>query len=482
MRWPSALLCLLLLSWALPVRAVDLVGTWYVLIHYKDDHSPNPEQERWDDRVWVFQPKGRRLEWTEYPIVVFEDDTGRFERRATGQYARILHFWEPSESQLADIRDGLQVNNRGSKSKRLRGSDADGWSSGRSMGAASASVVTYQEVWSIEGLPDRPVFRRSDILGGGRTDSMEGLTEYASVEVGPDEISGSFERDGSRHGTFRMLRCGAVGAVQGAETQQELQQKTFRREMERAVRQDPETRRRVVEEIDESLLAQGLSLPREDVEELADEVMALYLQEVPEPEIRSRLTARVKDKLTKFAPLGARHDDSVRYGWPFRSEIPRQLLNGVRGDTEDTAKGKLFRGFRRPDSMRYAFDFDLPEGTPVVAARAGEVARVVDGFEEGGPQQGMALKSNTVVVLHDDGSYAIYTHLKPGIAVKPKQRVERGDLLGQSGATGQVFEPELLFLVQRLDADGEPESVPIRFDDGTQQGVVPVIGMHYGGE
>jgi len=208
------LLCLLLLPWALPVQAVDLTGTWYVLVHYKDDHSPNPEQERWDDRVWVFEPKGRRLEWTEYPIVVFDDDTGRFERRANGQYARILHSWEPSETQLADIRDGLQVNNRGSKSKRLRGSDADGWNSGRSAGAASASVVTYQEVWSIEGLPDRPVFRRQDFLGGGRTDTMEGLTEYASVEVGPDEISGTFERDGSRHGSFRMLRSGAVGAVQ----------------------------------------------------------------------------------------------------------------------------------------------------------------------------------------------------------------------------------------------------------------------------
>lgn len=482
MRWPSTLLFVLLLASALPAHAVDLVGTWYVLVHYKDDHSPNPDQERWDDRVWEFARKGSRLEWTEYPIVVFQDDGGRFERRHTGQYARILHFWEPSEAQLADIRDGLQVNPRGSKSKRLRGSDADGWSSSRSMGAASASVVTYQEIWSIEGLPTRPVFRRADMLGGGRTDTMEGLTEYASAEVGPDEISGSFERDGSRHGTFRMLRAGAVGAVQGAETQQELQQKVFRREMERAIQQDPEVRRQATQQIREQLLAQGLALPDEDVQELSDEALGLYLQQVPAAEIQTRLAERVKDKLTRFAPLGARHDDSVRYGWPFRSELPRQLLNGVRGDSADTARGKLFRGFRRPESMLHAFDFDLPEGTPVVAARAGEVARVVDGFEQGGPQQGMALKSNTVVVLHDDGSYAIYTHLKPGIAVQPKHRVERGDVLGHSGATGQVFEPELLFLVQRLDAGGDPQSVPIRFDDGTEEGVVPVIGMHYGGE
>ena len=85
-------LCLLLAGGA-SAEGVDLLGTWYVLVHYKDDNAPNPEQERWEDRVWVFEKKGRRLKWTEYPIVVFEDDSGRFERRGTGQYARILHSW-----------------------------------------------------------------------------------------------------------------------------------------------------------------------------------------------------------------------------------------------------------------------------------------------------------------------------------------------------------------------------------------------------
>jgi hypothetical protein len=238
-----ALACLLLgLSAASDARALDLEGTWYVLVHYRDDHAGDPDQERWDDRVWVFERKGRRLKWTEYPIVVFEDETGRFERRSTGQYSRILHHWEPDEGQRADIRDGLQVNSRGARTKTLRGSDADGWSSSRSGGAASAasaSVITYEEVWSVEGLPARPVFRRSDVLGGGRTDTMEGITEYATTEVEGDTLRGSFERDGSRHGTFRMTRSGEVGAVKGAKDQRELQQKVFRREMERAVERDP---------------------------------------------------------------------------------------------------------------------------------------------------------------------------------------------------------------------------------------------------
>ena len=98
-------------------ESVELVGSWYVLVHYKDDNAANAEQERWDDKVWVFEKKGRRLRWSEYPIVVFDDEGGRFERRHTGQYARILHYWEPNASQRRDIENGLQVNSRGSKSK-----------------------------------------------------------------------------------------------------------------------------------------------------------------------------------------------------------------------------------------------------------------------------------------------------------------------------------------------------------------------------
>jgi hypothetical protein len=233
MRHAVAALALALAS-AAPAQAIDLEGTWYVLIHYKDDNAGNPEAERWDDRVWVFERQGGGLRWTEYPIAVFDDESGRFERRDSGQYARILGAWEPSEAQLGDIRDGLQVNTRGSKTKTLRGSDAQGWTSGRRGSSASASVISYEEVWSIEGLPARPVFTRSDFMGSGRTDTLEGSTEYATTQVQGDELRGSYERDGSRHGAFRMLRAGAVGALKGAGTQQELQQKVARREMDRA--------------------------------------------------------------------------------------------------------------------------------------------------------------------------------------------------------------------------------------------------------
>lgn len=199
-------------------EAVDLIGTWHVLIHYTDDHAHATDQMRWDDKVWVFERSGSRLRWTEYPIVVFRDQTGRFESLGGARASRVLGGWEPNEAQLAQIRAGLEVNDRGSKSKTLREHGEDGWRSTTRPSAASASIVTYVENWSIERASETPIFRREDILGSGRAESLEGVTEYATTEVaaGGNVLRGTFERDGSRHGTFRLLRAGAAQGVKGS--------------------------------------------------------------------------------------------------------------------------------------------------------------------------------------------------------------------------------------------------------------------------
>jgi len=280
-------------SIAVPGSAVgvELAGTWYVLVHYKDAAAGNPDAERWDDRVWVFERKGGRMRWTEYPIVLFRDETGRFERRSTGQYARILHHWEPSPAQRADIADGLQVNTRGSKRKTLRGSDAAGWSSSRARGAASASSISYSEVWRVEGLPDRPVFSRSDLLSGAATGSMEGVTRYATTAVsrGGDLLTGTFERDDSRRGVFRMVRTGEAGALEGSGTLAERQ----RPALESEIRRSPELRAEARSLLEGALAESGTSLSEQAFEEIWLEVARLAAQGVPEREIRARIAEMV---------------------------------------------------------------------------------------------------------------------------------------------------------------------------------------------
>lgn len=55
-----------------------------------------------------------------------------------------------------------------------------------------------------------------------------------------------------------------------------------------------------------------------------------------------------------------------------------------------------------------------------------------------------ALIGNHVIVRHEDGTVAVYAHLRRGsVAVKPGQRVEVGDQLGEVGNTGNSSEPHL---------------------------------------
>jgi hypothetical protein len=196
---------------------VDLVGTWHVLVHYTDDNTSHPDEMRWSDRIWVFEKKESGLRWTEYPIVVFADESGRFEHLGTSRARRVVAAWEPSEAQFAQILEGLEVNDRGKKAKSLRAKDG-GWLTRSRARPLSASVLTYVEHWSVEGGSDYPVFRQEDQLGAERTETLEGVTLYTTTYMDStgNVLRGTYERDGSRHGTFRMVRAGSVTGVKGS--------------------------------------------------------------------------------------------------------------------------------------------------------------------------------------------------------------------------------------------------------------------------
>jgi hypothetical protein len=195
--------------------AIELLGSWYVLVHYRDGSSENPDADRWDDRIWVFAMKGSRLQWTEYPIVVFRDETGRFENLSGDRRQKVLEAWEPNEAQLGEIRAGLEINIRGSRSKTLRGNPVRGYQSAGAMNSQSASVIGYSEAWAIEELSSLPVFSRRDSMGSGRSETLEGYTEYASTRVlgSGALLEGRYQRDGIRSGSFRMMRSAEVAQV-----------------------------------------------------------------------------------------------------------------------------------------------------------------------------------------------------------------------------------------------------------------------------
>jgi murein DD-endopeptidase MepM/ murein hydrolase activator NlpD len=112
----------------------------------------------------------------------------------------------------------------------------------------------------------------------------------------------------------------------------------------------------------------------------------------------------------------------------------------------------------------------MPEGTPVHAARAGVVARVVESNDRGCWKDGCGRYANFIVVLHSDGTTGEYYHLQQaGALVEVGQSVARGQRIGLSGNTGHTAMPHLHFAVYRATEDGQTQSIPVRFQsaDGT---------------
>jgi len=114
----------------------------------------------------------------------------------------------------------------------------------------------------------------------------------------------------------------------------------------------------------------------------------------------------------------------------------------------------------------YALDFDLDEGTPVLAAREGVVIAVKDDSSEGGMSAAFAGDGNYVRVMHTDSTWAVYAHLRyHGAAVQAGQRVLAGQAIGFSGHTGLASGPHLHLAVYRAAFDG-PKTIPTVFFTG----------------
>lgn len=167
-------------------------------------------------------------------------------------------------------------------------------------------------------------------------------------------------------------------------------------------------------------------------------------------------------------PETARHDESHLYLLPFAHGTKHRLSQGFHGT------------FSHMGENEYAVDFEMPVGTEVYAARSGIVAEVKENSTVGGPSAGYSGDANYILILHDDGSFGNYAHLKPGGAlVDPGDTVAAGQLIGFSGNTGRSSGPHLHFDVRLPTVDGVMESVPFMFLGRDGVAVTPEEGRFY---
>lgn len=162
--------------------------------------------------------------------------------------------------------------------------------------------------------------------------------------------------------------------------------------------------------------------------------------------------------LSFIASCGVQHrlqqdevtDNSYVYQLPYAEGQSYLLVQGYR--SWFSHKGRL------------AYDFKMKTGTPVYAARSGVVTNVQEGFKEGGVNKKYYRKSNSIIIRHEDGSNAMYAHLKyEGAEVKVGDSIKQGQLIGYSGSTGYSAFPHLHFAVWGPTSGGGRAQLPVRF-------------------
>lgn len=130
-----------------------------------------------------------------------------------------------------------------------------------------------------------------------------------------------------------------------------------------------------------------------------------------------------------------KNTDEYLYGLPYAIGDRHRVVQGY---------GGLFS-----HSHIAALDFEMAVGTAVHAAREGTVYSYRDNSNEGGMGESYKNKANYLIIRHDDGSFGCYWHLaQHGVLIR-SGRVNRGQQVAISGATGLVIRPHLHFSVKR---------------------------------
>jgi murein DD-endopeptidase MepM/ murein hydrolase activator NlpD len=174
---------------------------------------------------------------------------------------------------------------------------------------------------------------------------------------------------------------------------------------------------------------------------------------------------------TNYFKLGsnsAKHDDSYVYQLPYAPGNNFKVTQGYNGS------------FSHKDSNQYAIDWQMPEGTPVCAARGGVVVKIKDDSSVGSSSIKYDPYNNYVLIRHSDGTLGHYCHLqKGGVCVKPGEHVEVGQRIALSGNTGFSSGAHLHFSVFKTRDGRERISIPTKFKTTDAQAVTLVEGRRY---
>ncbi|NWG14086.1 MAG: M23 family metallopeptidase [Acidobacteria bacterium] len=155
----------------------------------------------------------------------------------------------------------------------------------------------------------------------------------------------------------------------------------------------------------------------------------------PPPEVLDRIALETK----RVGAILAAVSDGKYWNGRFVSPVPGPVIS-------EFGKRNIING--KPRSPHAGTDFRAQSGTPVRAPNAGRIVLAEDLYFSG----------NTVIIDHGQGLYSYFAHLS-GFAARVGDVVERGDVVGQVGATGRVTGPHLHWSVRLVGTRVDPLSL-----------------------
>ncbi len=153
--------------------------------------------------------------------------------------------------------------------------------------------------------------------------------------------------------------------------------------------------------------------------------------------------------------------DASPYVLPWPEGIRYFCVQGVRGVVSHRGAGE------------FGYDFYMPVGADVSAARAGEVVRVVQHHDGNGRNW----PNNVILIDHGDGTRACYAHIKQnGAYVAEGDVVEQRQVIAASGNVGNSMMPHLHFHVTDMETW---HTIPVSFRDVKRDRGVPRMFRWY---
>jgi murein DD-endopeptidase MepM/ murein hydrolase activator NlpD len=166
--------------------------------------------------------------------------------------------------------------------------------------------------------------------------------------------------------------------------------------------------------------------------------------------------------------FGDPNKSAIHYGYssPFKAPMSNTITQGFNGSFSHKTEGSKF-----------SIDIAMDVGTYLTAARSGTVVAVKDDYHMSGKTTYFLDKANSITVLHDDGSFALYAHILIDTAtVSVGSKVSVGDVIARSGSSGFSTGPHLHFSVYK-NTGFKLKSIPFKFIDQAGNMYVPKRGM-----